>query len=103
MPLEHFCQIGFIKIGLLQQLFDARLVLGPAHAGGNGNNVFSAKDFSRNPFVIHTFCLTHGFLGQSAGGKKLDGKPTEQKMFTFNLPALCLQVCVDGGNAPCLW
>jgi hypothetical protein len=40
-----FFQLCFVEIGLLEKLFDARLVLRPAHAGGDGNDVFGAEDF----------------------------------------------------------
>ena len=99
MPREQFCQIGFVVFGLLLQLFDARLVLGAAHAGGDGDDVFGAKNFGGDALEINLLGGAHGFLGQAAGGKKLDGKTTEQKMFALDLPALRLQMRVDGGDA----
>ncbi len=33
MPLQDFFQLHFVEVGLLQHLFDARLVLRAAHAG----------------------------------------------------------------------
>ena len=44
MALQHVFQIGFIEFGMREQLFDARLVLGAAHAGGNRHDVFGAEN-----------------------------------------------------------
>ena len=99
MPLQDFFQPGFVQVGLLEQLFNARLVLLPSHAGGNGNDMFSAEDFRGHAFEFDAFGLAHGFPGQSAGSKELHRESAHQKMFTLDLPALCLQVRVDGRDA----
>src|SRR5882724_8705123 len=99
MPLQDVFQLCLIEVGLLEQLLDARFVLGPAHAGGYGHNVFGAEYFCRHAFVINMLSLAHGFLGQSLGGEELDGKSTNEEMFAFDLPTLCLQMRVDGRNA----
>ena len=99
MPLEHFCQIRFIEVSLLEKLFNAHLVLGASHAGGDGDDVFGAENFRRDAFVFDPFGLVHGFLRQSVGGKELDGESTDQKMFALDLPALGLQICINGGNS----
>ena len=90
MPLQHVCQIGFVQVGLLQELFDARLVLGAADAGSNGDDVFGPENLGGHVFVVQPFRLAHGFLSQSGSGKKLDGKAPQQKVFPLNLPALRL-------------
>ena len=64
MPLQDFFQPGFVQVGLLEQLFDARLVLRPSHAGGNGNDVLGAEDFGRDALVFNTLGLAHSFPGQ---------------------------------------
>ena len=40
MPLEDVFQLRSVQAGLLKELFDARLILRPSHAGGNGHDVF---------------------------------------------------------------
>ena len=67
MPLQDVFQPRFIQVGLLKKLFDARLVIRPSHAGGNGHDVFGAEDFGGDALEFDAF----GFLGQSAGDKKL--------------------------------
>ena len=74
MPLQHAFQIGFIEVGLREQLFDARLVLGAAHAGGNGHDVFGAENSGWHTFVVNALGLAYGFLGQTMRGEELDGK-----------------------------
>ena len=98
MPLQDIIQLCLIEIRLLEHLLDARLVLGPAHAGGYGHNVFGAENFRRHAFVINMLSLAHGFLGQSLGGEELDGKSTNEEVFAFDLPTLCVQIRVDGWN-----
>jgi hypothetical protein len=59
MPLQHVFQIDIIEAGLRKQLFDARLVLGAAHACGNGHNVFSAENSGWHTFVVNALGLTY--------------------------------------------
>ena len=55
MPLQDFFQLSFIESRLLKHLFNTRLVLGPPHAGGNGDDVrgngFQFLRGSGNPAV----------------------------------------------------
>jgi len=99
MLLQVFFQLRFIQPGLLEHLFDARLVLGPTNAGGNGHDVFGAENFRRHAFVINVLGFTHGFLGQSVGGEKLHLESARQKMLALDLLALSLQMRVDGRDA----
>ena len=99
MPLQDFFQLRFIEIGLLEHLFDTRLVFRPPYAGGNGDDVFGAENFRGHAFIINARRFANGFFGQSVGGEKLNGKSAHQQMFTFNLPALRLQMRVDGRDA----
>ena len=85
MPLQHVCQIRFIEISLCQQLLDASLVLGSSHTGRNGNDVFGAKNHGRHAFVINPLGGAHGFFGQTAGGKKLNGKSAQEQVFALDL------------------
>jgi hypothetical protein len=55
--------------------------------------------FRRHAREFDTFGLAHGFPGEAAGGEKLHGKSAQQQMFAFDLPALGLQVRVDGRDA----
>ena len=99
MPLQNVFQINFVEIGLLKQLFDARLVLLPSHTGGNGNDIFGAKNPGGHTFIFDAFGFMNGFPGQAVRGKKRDGKSPDKQMFAFNLPTLRLKVRVDSGNA----
>src|SRR5262245_38635012 len=65
MPLQDLFQFYFIKVGLLEELFDARLVLRPPHAGGNGHDVLGAENFRRHALIIDALGFAHGFLAQS--------------------------------------
>src|SRR5438128_2280413 len=84
---NRFCQFG-----LLEQLLNVRLVLRAPHSGGDGHDVFRAKNFGWHAFVINSFRFTHGFLGQAAEGKKLDRESAHQKVLALDLPALGLQM-----------
>ena len=52
MALEDVFQLRFVEAGLLEKLFDARLVLQPPHTGGNGNDVLGAENFRGHAFVM---------------------------------------------------
>jgi hypothetical protein len=45
--LEDISQIGIVNVCLLEQLLNARLVLRPPDAGGNGDDVLCVKNFGR--------------------------------------------------------
>ena len=55
MPLQDTFQLCFIEVALLEQLFNARLVFLPSHAGSNGNKVFDAEDPGRDAFEFYAF------------------------------------------------
>jgi hypothetical protein len=46
--LQDALQPFRVETGLLEQLFDARLVLLASHAGSDGNEVLGAEDFGRH-------------------------------------------------------
>jgi len=98
MPLQDFLQLRFIQPRLLQHLFNAHLVLDATEAGGNGQDMFGAENFCRHTFVINALSLAHGFLGQAVRSEELQGESAHQKMFALDLPALRLQMRVDGGD-----
>ena len=99
MTLQDDFQLCFVEVGLLEQLFDARLVLRPAHAGSNGDDVFSLKNFRWHAFEVDSCGLPHRFFGQPACCQKLHGEPTDEQVLTLDLPALSLKVPVDGRDA----
>src|SRR2546425_641879 len=99
MPLQEAIQTALLQVGLLEQLLNARLVLGPANTRSDGHNVFGPENFGGHSFVIDSLGLAHGFLSQSAGCKKLHWESTHQQMFAFDLPSLSLKVRINGGNA----
>src|ERR1043166_9349471 len=99
MPVEDVFQAALVQVSLLEQLLDARLILGPANAGGDGHDVFGPENFGGHAFVINTLGLAHSFLGQTAGGEKLHGESPDQQVLAFHLPTVCLQMRVNGGNA----
>jgi len=99
MPLQDVFQPRFVNVGLLEHLLNPRLVLGAPHAGGDGHDVFGSENLGGYAFVVNAPGLAHGFLGQAGGGKELHWESSHQQMFGLDLPALRLQVCVDGGNS----
>src|SRR5215472_7536446 len=99
MPLQDVFQAVLVQVGLLKQLLDAHLILGPANAGSNGYDVFGPEDFGGQAFVINVLGLAHRFLGQTAGGEKPNGESPEQQVLALHLPAASLKVRVNAGNA----
>lgn len=99
MPLQEFFQLRFIEGGLLEHLFDACLVFGPAHAGDDGHDVFGAENLRGHAFIINALRFPNGLLGQSVGGAELHRESMHQQMLALGVPALRLQVCVDGREA----
>jgi len=56
MPLQDVFQLCLIEVRLLEQLLDARFVLGPAHAGGYGHNVSDSSLVAMtDEYQIHAF------------------------------------------------
>src|SRR3974390_184564 len=99
MPCQDACQLAWVKVGLLEQLLNPDFVLGPAHTGSDGHEVFGTENFGGHAFVIDSLGLAHRFLSQAAGGEKLHWKSTHQQMFAFHVPSLGLEVLVNSGNA----
>ena len=62
-----------VKVSLLEQLFDACLVLCPPHTGGDGHDVLGPEDPGRNAFVFDTQRFTHGFLKGTNNKQLVDG------------------------------
>ena len=80
-------------------MLDARLVLGPTDAGRDGHDVFGPKNFGGHALIINALGFPHRFLCQTTGGKKLHRESPDEHLLPFHLPAVCLEVGVDGGNA----
>jgi len=60
MPLQNIFQSYSVEIGLLEQLFNARFVLVPSHAGGYCNKVFGAENFRGHAFEFDMPGFSHG-------------------------------------------
>ena len=57
------------------------------------------KNLCEHAFELYCFSFSHGFLGQTGGGKKLHRETLNQQVPSFEFPSPGLQMLVDRGNA----
>ena len=50
--MQQAGQLGFVEIGLGEQLFDAGLIFRPPNTGGDGDDVFGAENFGGRAFKV---------------------------------------------------
>ena len=62
MPLQDDFQAWFVKVSLLEHLFDASKILVLSHAGGNRDDMLGTENPGGHALVFESLRFADGFL-----------------------------------------